>query len=93
MRIALAQMAPRLGDVGRNLDVHLETIARAREAGAELTVFPELSLTGYRLRDLTESVAADPARDKAVRALVRASRGTAVVFGFVEEKPSEKGLL
>lgn len=92
MRIALAQIAPRLGDVRRNLDVHLETLARARKAGADLLVFPELSLTGYHLRDLTETVAADPARDKSVRALVRASRETAVVFGFVEEKPSEKGL-
>jgi predicted amidohydrolase len=92
MRIALAQIAPRLGDVRRNLDLHLETLARARQAGADLLIFPELSLTGYRLRDLTESVAADPARDKGVRALVRASRETAVVFGFVEEKSSEKGL-
>ncbi len=92
MKIALAQIAPRLGDTARNLDAHLDLLARARKAGAELVVFPELSLTGYRLRDLTESVAADPARDKAVRSLVRASRETAVVFGFVEEKPAEKGL-
>ncbi len=92
MKIALAQIAPRLGDTARNLDAHLDLLARARKAGAELVVFPELSLTGYRLRDLTESVAADPVRDKAVRSLVRASRETAVVFGFVEEKPAEKGL-
>lgn len=92
MRIVLAQIAPRLGDVRGNLELHLEKIAGARKAGADLIVFPELSLTGYRLRDLTESVAADPARDKSVRALVRASRETAVVFGFVEEKPLEKGL-
>jgi predicted amidohydrolase len=92
MRIALAQIAPKLGDVRGNLDVHLEMIARARRAGADLLVFPELSLTGYHLRDLTETVAAAPDRDKSVRALVRASRETAVVFGFVEEKPSEKGL-
>ena len=92
MRIALAQIAPRLGDVRGNLEIHLEAAARARKAGADLLVFPELSLTGYKLRDLVESVAADPARDKAVRALVAASRGLALVFGFVEEKPSEKGL-
>jgi predicted amidohydrolase len=92
MRLALAQIAPRLGDVRRNLDIHLETLALARAAGADLVVFPELSLTGYRLRDLTEEVAADPARDKTIRALVRASRTTPLVFGFVEEKPTEKGL-
>jgi predicted amidohydrolase len=92
VRIALAQIAPRLGDVSGNVAIHLETIARARKAGADVVVFPELSLTGYKLRDATESVAVDPARDASVSTLVKASAGIALVFGFVEEKPSEKGL-
>jgi len=92
MRIALAQIAPVLGDVDRNLDIHLATIARARKEKADLLVFPELSLTGYKLRDLVETVALDPDTSREFRALKSASRGLGLVFGFVEERPAEKGL-
>jgi predicted amidohydrolase len=92
MRIALAQIAPHLGDVAKNLDLHLETIARAKKEKADLVVFPELSLTGYRVRDLVESVAMNPATSGAIRALVARSKDIGVVFGFVEEKPAERGL-
>jgi predicted amidohydrolase len=54
---ALAQLAPRLGDVGSNLAKHLEVLAEARRGGAHLVVFPELSLTGYFLKDLVPDVA------------------------------------
>lgn len=54
---ALAQMAPRLGDVRANLDRHAALIGEARAAGAELIVFPELSLTGYFLKDLVPDCA------------------------------------
>lgn len=52
-----AQLAPRLGDVRANLDTHHAVLADARDAGAHLVVFPELSLTGYFLRDLVPEVA------------------------------------
>ena len=54
---ALVQIAPRLGDVRANLDRHRSLIAEAREAGASLVVFPELSLTGYFLKDLVPDCA------------------------------------
>jgi len=92
MRVVLAQFAPRLGSVPKNLDVHLETIAAARREKADLVVFPELSLTGYRLRDLIEEVALDPAAAKPFRELRAASRDLDLVVGFVEEKPRERGL-
>jgi predicted amidohydrolase len=92
MRVVLAQIAPHLGSVSRNLDLHLGTIARARRDKADLLVFPELSLTGYRLRDLVEEVAFDPASAKPFRELQAASRDLDLVVGFVEEKPRERGL-
>ena len=57
IRIAIAQCAPALGAVKRNLDMHEKWIARARAAGARLVIFPELSLTGYYLKDLAADVA------------------------------------
>ncbi len=50
--IALAQINTHLGDVTANLEKHLEHIQQAQSSGAELIVFPELSLTGYCLQDL-----------------------------------------
>jgi predicted amidohydrolase len=57
LRIALAQIAPKLGDRQHNLRLHQERLAEARSQGADLVVFPELSLTGYFLRDMVPDVA------------------------------------
>lgn len=47
MRIVLAEICPRAGDVAANLALHLDVLARAAQVEADLVVFPELSLTGY----------------------------------------------
>jgi len=52
MRIALAQINPTVGDLRLNVRKHLDFIARAKDAGARLVVFPELSVTGYPPKDL-----------------------------------------
>ena len=84
-RLALAQIDTHLGDVAANLDTHLQTIARARRRGADLVVFPELSLTGYMLQDLADEVALTPsAADPVFRRLLAASRGVDLVVSFVE---------
>lgn len=93
MKIALAQVAPALGDVDRNLALHLRTIAKARRLGADLVVFPELSLTGYALKDLVEETALDPRTSPVFRALKAASRSVDLVVGFVEESPRARGLI
>jgi predicted amidohydrolase len=56
-RIALAQTNPRLGDVKKNLLQVLAWVEKARLAKAGLVVFPELSMTGYFLKDLVPDVA------------------------------------
>jgi predicted amidohydrolase len=82
--VALAQMAPRLGDVPANLDRHLELIDRAVGGGAALVVFPELSLTGYFLKDLVPEVALREQSEELHR-LAGATRGIDVVAGCVLE--------
>lgn len=84
MQVRLAQIAPRFGDLAANIALHLEAIERARDAGIDLLVFPELSLTGYFLRDLTEDVALR-LDDAKLAPLIAAARGISVVFGLVEE--------
>jgi len=90
MRIALAQISPVLGDVAKNCDLHLQMIDKARKDKADLILFPELSLTGYLLKDLVETVALDPDKDKRFQEFKSLSREIGLVLGFVEEK--EPGL-
>ncbi len=82
---ALAQMYPKLGDVKTNLARHLDWIRQADEQGADLIVFPELSLTGYYVQDMAPEVAIRATRDdERFRALLDASAsGPDIVFGFV----------
>jgi NAD+ synthase (glutamine-hydrolysing) len=54
LKIALAQINSRVGDLARNERLHREAISSARECGAELVLFPELSILGYPPRDLVE---------------------------------------
>src|SRR3954447_19136530 len=52
MRLALAQINPVVGDLDGNRRLILQRLAHAREAGAELVLFPELAVTGYPPEDL-----------------------------------------
>ncbi len=86
LNLALAQISTALGDVPANLEKHLALIRRARKLGAELIVFPELSLTGYALQDLAAAVACRPtAKDPVFQPLLKASREIDIAVGFVEE--------
>ena len=83
--IGLAQVAPRLGDVKTNLACHLDIIAQARSQGVDLVVFPELSLSGYQVKDLVTAVACRPVpEDPFFGPLLDASRDLDIVVGFVE---------
>jgi predicted amidohydrolase len=86
IKIALAQFNTKLGEVGANLDTHLDLIAEAKEKGADLIIFPELSLTGYVLQDLAVTTAIQPDQnDPVFNALLDASRGIDLMVGFVHE--------
>ncbi|MCZ7552566.1 MAG: hypothetical protein B6D39_10450 [Anaerolineae bacterium UTCFX2] len=86
IKLALAQISPRLGDVRANLEKHLTIIEQARREGADLLVFPELSLTGYALQDLTAEVALQPeVEDPIFSQLLKASGDLDLVVGFVDE--------
>ena len=89
IRIAIAQCAPALGAVQRNLDMHDKWIARARAAGARLVIFPELSLTGYYLKDLAADVAC-AADDPQLSRIADASREIDISAGFVERSADAK---
>jgi len=88
-RVALAQIAPFLADRQRNVGLHLEQIKAARAQEADLIVFPELSLTGYFVRDMVPDVAITPDAAE-IHELLDAAGPMAVVLGFVEESPQHR---
>ncbi|MGD9346103.1 MAG: nitrilase-related carbon-nitrogen hydrolase [Candidatus Aminicenantes bacterium] len=90
MKVAIAQIAPHLGDVNKNFDVHLDLVERAQKNRADLIVFPELSLTGYTLQDFVPEVAIKPSESPLFQRLKGLSENISLVVGFVEEK--ERGL-
>jgi len=91
LKVGLAQITPKLGDLEANLERHLQAIEEAAESGVELLIFPELSLTGYRLRDLAFSVAIQPTYKNPIFArLLDASRDMDLVVGFVESDVRQK---
>jgi len=84
LHVAVAQIAPELGNVQANLNKHLTFIEQARSLGVELLLFPELSLTGYSLQEKTLDVAMPVAAPR-LAMLADAAGEMAVCFGFVEE--------
>ncbi|MEO6026092.1 MAG: nitrilase-related carbon-nitrogen hydrolase [Candidatus Binatia bacterium] len=85
--VGVAQIDCRLGDVEANLAAYERELREAKGRGIDLLVFPELSLTGYFLKDMVSTVALDAAAP-ALRRLRELSRETvAFVAGAVEETP------
>jgi NAD+ synthase (glutamine-hydrolysing) len=89
LRIALAQVAPKLGALDDNLRHHHEVLEAARAQAANLVVFPELGLTGYQLQDLASEVAMQ-LDDKRLASLAAATEGLSAVVSFVEESADHR---
>ena len=84
VRIALAQLAPHLGDLDANLELVTTRLAEGVAQGADIVVFPELALTGYLLQDLVPEVALR-ADDPRLLAIGADTPEVMVAVGFVEE--------
>jgi NAD+ synthase/NAD+ synthase (glutamine-hydrolysing) len=93
MRIALAQINPTVGDFSGNANLMARAAQQAAARGAEVAVFPELSLAGYPPRDLVEKPSF---LDRSEAELERLARETAdlditLVCGYVARSRAETG--
>jgi NAD+ synthetase len=91
MKVAAAQINPTIGDISGNVDKILQYIGRARELGAQLVVFPELSLTGYPPRDLLERTSFIEQNINALGELAHKVKDISALVGFVEKNLSAEG--
>ena len=84
LRLALAQIDSRVGDLEGNAAKIAEYIAEARDQGAELVLFPELAITGYPPEDLLLKEHFLQSATEAVYSLADEADGIVVLVGFPE---------
>ncbi len=84
IRLALAQVNPRVGDLEGNAAKLTEYVERARDAGAELVLFPELAVTGYPPEDLLLKEHFLRAAEEALRHVAAAAQGIVALVGSPE---------
>ena len=83
-RLAMAQMNPTVGDLEGNTAKILQFIEEARSQDADLVAFPELALPGYPPEDLLFKPQFIQDNRRYLDKIIAASRGIAVVVGFVD---------
>jgi NAD+ synthase (glutamine-hydrolysing) len=84
LRLALAQVDVRVGDLEGNARLLRERIAAARDGGAELVLFPELALTGYPPEDLLLKEHFLQACQEALAEIAAEAQGIVALVGFPE---------
>lgn len=92
MRIAIAQVNPRLGDFEYNANKIIEFIYKARDRKCELLIFPECALFGYHPFDLLEREKVVDNQLKAFKKIEKAvPKGMGVVLGLITKTGKKKG--
>jgi NAD+ synthase (glutamine-hydrolysing) len=92
LKIALGQINTTIGDFAGNGETIRTAAVRARTEGAEMIVFPELSLCGYPPMDLLDHTTFVEENLKALRELQRTlPPGIAVVVGYVDRNQESAG--
>lgn len=91
MKVALGQINTTIGDFTGNTAKIIEYSRRAKEAGASLILFPELSVCGYPPRDLVEKSSFVRKNEEALDRIKGETCGITVVCGVVTRAQAETG--
>lgn len=91
MKIALAQINPVIGDFNRNKARILQNIQAAKGLGADLVVFPELSVCGYPPQDFLEFSDFLRQCNETVAEIAGHCVGIAAIVGSPTENPFVEG--
>jgi NAD+ synthase (glutamine-hydrolysing) len=84
LRVALAQIDSTVGDIRGNARKIAEQTSTAREQGAALVVFPELTISGYPPEDLLLKTSFLDQVGTALEELASQTRGIVALVGFPE---------
>ena len=81
MRLALAQINTTVGDLDGNRERILARLDEAKEAGADVVLFPELAVTGYPPEDLLLRPSFVQAAETSLAQIAREARGIVAFVG------------
>jgi NAD+ synthase (glutamine-hydrolysing) len=84
LRVALAQINPTVGDIRGNARKIADNVGAARDQGAALVVFPELTVSGYPPEDLLLKTSFLDQVGEALEELAAQTRGIVALVGFPE---------
>jgi len=84
LTVGLSQLNPLVGDLAGNEAKILADYAKAEEAGCDVVVYPELTITGYPPEDLLLKKAFVRDNELAVERIAKATKGCAALVGFVK---------
>ena len=88
LRAALAQINPTVGDLAGNAGLIAGAVKAAKDAGANLIVFPEMIVTGYPVEDLALRPSFQAASIRAVQEIAASITGDIVaVIGYLDQGP------
>lgn len=85
MKVAVAQVTCVIGDLEKNIRHHIKFCDEAIKNKSDLIVFPELSLTGYSLKDLNYVISLELDKTNALDELKTKSKKISIVCGLAEE--------
>jgi NAD+ synthase (glutamine-hydrolysing) len=91
MKIALAQLNYIIGDFEHNTQKTIETIQEAKDKGADLVVFAELSVCGYSPRDFLEFSEFIELSEQSARKIAAACTDIACILGLPTPNPKVEG--
>ncbi len=86
LRLAAAQLDFFVGEIHHNLELAISAVSRAREAGSDVVVLPELALTGYPPEDLLLRPSFVDANLGALADLAKEVYGLTAIAGFVDKE-------
>lgn len=86
VKIALVQTNPLIGAFERNLRQVTHWLNKAKHAGCDLVIFPELTLCGYPPQDLLERSSFLEAHDRALADLIKGLDGITCIVGALERR-------
>lgn len=86
LRIAIAQINCTVGDLEGNSQKIINYIQKAKDIGADIVSFPELSITGYPPEDLLLKAKFIQDNLAALKKLAKSVGDIVVVVGFVDKK-------
>ena len=91
MKICLAQINLTIGAFKQNVGKICKSINTAREKGADLVIFPEMSVVGYPPKDLLELSGFVDSNLKALEEVKNSVTGISAIVGFVDRNVAQRG--